>query len=373
MRIVVASDSFKDALSAEGVCAAIAQGVQEALPSAEIVAFPLADGGEGTARILTHHSGGQWHELTVADPLLRPCRAGFGLSSDKQQAFIEMASASGLERLTEAERNPLLTSTYGTGELITAAIQAGARELLLCLGGSATNDAGMGMARALGYHFWDETGQELSGCGADLIRVQAIDDRQVDPLWRQCRVTALCDVGNPLSGRQGAAVVYGPQKGATPAMVQMLDQGLHQFGSLLEQYTGESVQAIPGAGAAGGLGAGAIAFLGAELKGGVATVLTATSFAEVIAAADWVITGEGRLDQQTQEGKLIAGLCQWAQQEGVPVIALCGSLEATAAQIREIGLQAAFSITQQPVPLETALSNTADWLRKTAFQIGRLL
>lgn len=372
MRIVIASDSFKDALSAEEVCSAITEGLRAALPEAELVSFPLADGGEGTAHILTQHSGGSWQELRVADPLFRPCQAGFGLSSDNR-AFIEMASASGLPLLTESERNPLRTSTYGTGELIAAALTAGATEIYLCLGGSATNDAGMGMARALGYRFLDETGQELEGRGADLIRVRQIDNRSVNPLLEHCRITALCDVRNPLYGPQGAAHVYGPQKGASPSVVQELDEGLRHFGSVLEGYLGQSIQKMPGAGAAGGLGAGAVAFLGAKLQGGVDTVLEATSFGEVIKNTNWIITGEGQLDHQTQAGKLIAGLCQLAQQKEVPVIALCGALKATPQQIQQMGLQSAFSITQQPVSLETALQKTGTWLSQTAFQIGQLL
>lgn len=370
MQILVAADSFKDALAAPGVCEAIARGLRAA--GHEAVLFPLADGGEGTAAILSHHAGGTLEVVTVLDPLLRPITARYGRSADGQTAYIEMAAAAGLPLLTPAERDPLLTSTYGVGELILAARRAGARHILLAIGGSATNDAGLGMAAALGYRFYTADGGWVDQpIGQDLLRIQHIDDRFVALNPTEVTVEVLCDVTNPLCGPNGAAYQYAPQKGADGITVTALDTGLAHIGDLLERHFMISVRDVPGAGAAGGLGAGALAFLGGRLVPGAETILRHTGFAEAVARADLIITGEGRLDGQTLSGKLIHAVAKAAA--GKPVIALCGSVELLPEDYDRLGLLAAFSIAPGARSLTAALAATAEDLERTAFSVGRLL
>lgn len=372
MRILVAADSFKDALPAETVCAAIGRGLTRA--GHQVRTLPLGDGGEGTARALALNTGGRLCEATVHDPLGRPVQASYGLSGDGRQAFIEMASASGLERLRPHERNPLHTSTYGTGELILHALMAqpGLEEIVLCIGGSATNDAGMGMAAALGYRFFDASGELLLPTGASLAQIERIDARHLrfDP--GVVRVTVLCDVDNPLYGPRGAASVYAPQKGATPDVVEMLDIGLRHFAAVAERYFGRSVAEQPGAGAAGGLGAGAMLFLRGQLSAGAETVLRICGFADALADAELLITGEGRLDEQSGQGKLIGTLARTVAGR-VPIIALCGSLQADDTALQRLGLQAAFAISRGPADLATALRETAFQLEQSAWNLGRSL
>lgn len=373
MKILVACDSFKDALPALEACQAIARGIQQALPEAEPILFPLADGGEGTADILTYHSRGQRIELEVNDPLFRPVLAAYGLSGDGQTAFIEMATASGLPLLRTEDRNPLYTTTFGTGELIQDAVKRGVRRLLLGIGGSATNDCGMGLAAALGYRFLDERGEVLPATGANLSRVSAIDSSHARFDQEEVQAEVLCDVDNPLYGERGAAFVYAPQKGADELAVSELDAGLRHFAKLLEDKFGQNFAHTPGAGAAGGLGAGAMAFLGAKLRPGIDAVMELSGFGVRLEDADLVITGEGKLDQQTLHGKLIYGITRRAKARGVPVIALCGALLASPEEIEAIGLKAAFCIQNRPLSLAEALSETALNLERTAYQVGRVL
>lgn len=373
MKILIACDSFKDALPAVEACQAIARGVQRALPAAELILSPLADGGEGTADILTYHSQGQRIELEVNGPLFQPVKASYGLSGDGQAAFIEMAAASGLPLLKQESRNPLLTTTFGTGELIRDAVGRGAKHILLGIGGSATNDAGMGMAAALGYRFLSEEGEVLPATGANLARVDVIDNSHALFGPGELRVEVLCDVDNPLYGEQGAAYVYAPQKGADEAAVQELDNGLRHFARKLKDKFGQDFADTPGAGAAGGLGAGAMAFLGATLRPGIETVMELSGFDALLPAAGLVITGEGMIDNQTLRGKLIHGIVRRAQAQNVPVIALCGALLAKPEEIEAIGLKAAFCIQNRPLSLAEALPETALHLERTADQVGRIL
>ncbi len=372
MRILIASDSFKDALSATRVCRAIGRGLKKAGHGFSTQLFPLADGGEGTAEILAHHLDGQTRELTVKDPLYRPHTARYLLSRDKQVAFIEMAQAAGLDLLKPAERNPLETTTWGVGELIRDAVESGAERILLAIGGSATNDAGTGMAAALGYAFLDKTGQALEPSGKNLIRIRTIVPPKA-PLAGNLRVEVLCDVSNPLFGPAGAAFVYAPQKGADPEQVRVLDEGLRHIGDLFDRASGKSIAAMPGSGAAGGLGAGAVFFLDAVLQPGAETILELCRFDSALQTADLLITGEGRLDDQTLNGKLIGTLCRKAGLHQIPVVALCGDLRLTAEKQAAAGLTAAFSIAPGPISLEEALSGTERNLEKTAEDIGRLL
>ncbi len=373
MRIVIACDSFKDALDAPAVCEAIADGLKAALPSADLHIFPLADGGEGTAEILALHKAGQMVRVDATDPLGRPVVATYGWSPSSSSAYVEMAAASGLPLLSEQERDPLLTSTYGTGQVIAAALDAGAEHIFLCLGGSATNDGGLGMARALGFRLLDETGHELAGTGADLGQLHQIDVSGAHPRLRTVRFTALCDVDNPLLGPAGATYMYGPQKGADSPRLKQLEAGMQNFSEVLAATFGRSLAQEAGAGAAGGLGAGAMAFLQASLEGGAQTVLSEAGFDEVVRGASWVITGEGKLDAQTAHGKLIDAVCSHAGALRVPVVALCGKLEATPEAIHQLGLRAAFSISPGPGSLQDALQQTEGLLQQTAYNLGRLL
>ncbi|MCO6492528.1 MAG: glycerate kinase [Phaeodactylibacter sp.] len=373
MKILIAADSFKDALPALEVCRAIARGLRRALPPAELLLFPMADGGEGTAEILTYHSRGERIEKEVNDPLFRPVNAGYGLSGDGKTAFIEMAAASGLPLLKQDERSALKTTTFGTGELILDAIQRGAGKILLGIGGSATNDAGMGMAAALGYRFFDKAGERLAATGENLSKVASIDSSHLQFRPEEVKVEVLCDVDNPLFGEKGAAHVYAPQKGADAGAVERLDAGLRHFAQLLEDKFGQDFAHIPGAGAAGGLGAGAMAFLGGSLRPGIEAVMDYTGFEEQLKGVQFVFTGEGKVDSQTLHGKLIYGITRRARAAGVPVIALCGALLASPEDIGAIGLKAAFSIQNRPVSLEEALKETEAGLERTAFLVGRML
>lgn len=373
MRILVASDAFKDALGARGVCDAIAAGLQAANDAFEVAALPLADGGEGTAAILAHHTNGKMIEARASSPRFEPLMASYGLSGDGKTAFIEMAAASGLQLLKPEDRNPLYTSTIGTGALLIDAVGRGVEKIIIGLGGSATNDAGMGMATALGYRFLDKNGQELEPVGHNLAKVDRIDDRTLlfDP--RGVEIITLCDVDNPLFGPEGAAHVFAPQKGADEAAVEQLEAGLRHIAPKMEALSGQPVAQVPGSGAAGGMGAGCLAYLGAALQPGIDTIMEMAGLEPALAGADWVITGEGQLDKQTLRGKLVKGLTQRAQRHGVPVIAFCGALRAAPEEIKAIGLQAAFSVQNRPVALSTALAETAERLEALAFHVGRLL
>ena len=370
-RILIAPDSFKDALPAVEVSQAIARGWQMARPADELVVLPLADGGEGTLEVLTLQSDGHFEKVEVNDPLFRPVEGRLGLSGDGHTAFVEMAQAAGIQLLARAERNCLYTTTFGVGELILGALERGARRILLGIGSSATNDAGIGMASALGYRFLDERDEELRPVGENLGRIRQIDDSQLrfDPA--ELEVTVLCDVDNPLFGPRGAAHTYARQKGATEEGVLLLDAGLESFSTVLKGHFGRDFSQVPGAGAAGGMGAGALAFLGAVLRPGIQTVMELTGFDARLEQADLVITGEGKVDEQTLYGKLILGITRKAAARQIPVLAFCGTLEATPAQIQAIGLQAAFSLLTRPCTLEEAIAATADQLEQLAFNVAR--
>lgn len=371
MKILIATDSFKDALPALQVCEAIERGVKLADAQIETILFPLADGGEGTAEILTYHTEGSWQMVQVHDPLFRLIQAGYGISADGQTAFIEMAQAAGLQLLKPEERNPLKTSTYGVGELILNAIQKGVQKIVLGIGGSATNDAGIGMAGALGFQFMDQLPLRIDQLiGENLYNIRKIINTSA---YRHISTSVLCDVDNPLFGLTGAAHVYARQKGADDAAIQTLDTGLQHFAKILESHIGQDFSNIPGAGAAGGMGAGAMAFLNATLQPGIQTVMELTYFDNQLKDIDLIITGEGMIDNQTLHGKLIKGITEKAQPLGIPVIALCGTLLAKPKEISQIGLQAAFSILNRPLSLEMALQETATLLEETTSNIIKTL
>ena len=325
MRVLVAPDKFRGTLSAASAADAIAAGIRRAIPDAAIDVVPMADGGEGTLDALVAALGGQTHERTVSGPLGDPVRATYAVvpSASGPTAVIEMARASGLA-LIARRRDPLRASTRGTGELIGAAAAAGVPSAVVCIGGSATNDAGAGMAQALGIRLRDEQGNELAPGGAALLGLARIDARDLDPAVRAMRIVAATDVDNPLFGPNGASFVYGPQKGATPEQAALLDRALRHFAAIVHRDLGVDVRDLPGAGAAGGLGAGLIAFLGARLRPGVEVVMEAVGLRVRLEGADLVVTGEGRFDEQSLRGKVPHGILSAAEEFGVPAVVLCG-------------------------------------------------
>ncbi|MBK8877108.1 MAG: glycerate kinase [Haliscomenobacter sp.] len=381
MHILVCSDSFKEALSSGKVCQAIAAGVVMAVPDAEVSLFPLADGGEGLTPVLQYHLGAKVIAAQVSDPLGRPVQASYLWIEADQTAFIEMAQAAGLALLKNEARDPLRTSTYGVGELIAHALDRGARKILLGLGGSATTDAGLGMGAALGLTFLDRQGNSLPPCGESLGQVASVQAKNMHPRVRDCRFIGLCDVSNPLFGPEGAAVVYGPQKGANEDSVALLDQGLRHIAPVWEdvrsilfdpRMDNVPLAQIPGAGAAGGLGAGVLAFLNGVLLPGIDAIMDLTGLEKHLQTADLILTGEGRLDRQTLQGKLIQGITQLAARYKKPVIALCGSVELGLSEIEDLGLQAAFAIGRRPEHLDAAMSHTSENLKHTASQVMRI-
>src|SRR5207253_3480884 len=324
-RVIVAPQSFKGSADAVAVASAIARGIRHAWPGAHIEEMPLADGGEGTVRALVTATNGGLRRSRVHDPLGREIDAEWGVLGDGLTAVVEMAAASGLPLLEPNERDARITSTRGTGELILAAASSGAHRIVIGIGGSATNDGGAGMARAFGYRFLDRSGNDLPEGGAALVRLGRIDG-QTDPRLVRPSIEVAGDVRNPLLGPEGASAIYGPQKGATPEIVHELDAGLARYADVVEAFIGRPIRDVPGAGAAGGLGAGLLAFLDARLVSGADLVLRAVRFAERIRDADLVITGEGRIDRQSGYGKLTGAVTAVARSAGIPVLAVAGGL-----------------------------------------------
>ena len=354
MKIVLALDSFKGSLSSSEAAMCAREGILRVCPQAEIKVVPVADGGEGTIEALACGENARKVSISVHGPLGEPLMADDAVMGNAI-AVVELAKACGLPLVPAALRNPEKTSTFGMGEQIRHAIDGGARRFLLGIGGSATNDGGMGLLQALGWRFLDENGNALAPCGEILARIREIDAAQADGRLKDCVFEVACDVDNPLCGPNGAAHVYAPQKGATPAQVLSLDEGLRHFGALTEKTTGVCVLEYPGAGAAGGVGAACLAFLKARLRRGIDCVLDAVNFDSCLNGADWVVTGEGRLDRQSLMGKTPQGVASRAQKKGIPVVALAGAVEADAAALRRAGIVAAFAIGRGPLPLDLAL------------------
>jgi len=371
MKIVIAPDSFKECASAQEVAAAIAEGVARIVPDAEQVLVPMADGGEGTVDALVVATSGTLDECTVAGPLGDPVTALYGISGDAGTAFIEMASASGLALVPPERRDPRLTTTRGTGELMARALDRGVTRIVLGIGGSATNDAGTGMAQALGISLLDEDGKELGPGGAALAGLARIDDTRRHPGLATCEVLVACDVDNPLCGPNGASLIYGPQKGATPPEACELDAALRHFGEVVQDQLGTTILDMPGAGAAGGLGAGLVAFAGAQLAGGADLVAEVSKLDERLTGADLVITGEGMLDRQTVSGKTPIGVARIAQRHGIPVIALAGALGEGYRDVYDHGITAAFAICTHPMTLEKSVERTKELLADTAEAVLR--
>ncbi|GBQ97701.1 glycerate kinase [Gluconacetobacter liquefaciens] len=370
MKIVIVCDSFKESLSALQVADAIEDGFREIYPDATYVKLPAADGGEGTAESLVLATGGRMLTREVTGPLGTPVMAAFGILGDGQTAVVEMAAAAGLMLVPRDRRDPLTATTYGVGQLILAALDEGCRHVILGLGGSATNDGGAGMAQALGASLRDREEEELAFGGAELARLACIDLSRLDARLAGCRVEVACDVDNPLTGPFGASAVFGPQKGATPEMVGLLDGALAGYARHVAAATGREIDAVPGAGAAGGMGAAALAFLGATLRPGVEIVMEALGLDAILSDADLVITGEGRIDGQTVHGKAPIGVARVARRHGRPVIGIAGSLGHDAAKVHAHGIDAVFSVVNRPCTLEEALAEAATNVRVTARNVA---
>lgn len=371
MKIVIAIDKFKHSLTSFKACDAVEQGLKIALPHAEIAKLPMSDGGDGIADVMAYYLAAEKQVVEVWDPLFRPINAYYYIAQDGKTAFIEMAKASGLNLLQPHEFNCALTSTYGTGQLIKDAVQKGVSKIILGIGGSATNDGGIGLAAALGYRFIGKEGKELKPIGSNLIHISSIDKGQVD--LKGVEVEVACDVTNYLTGKNGATYIYGPQKGADEKMLVALEEGMMHYTEVVEEFLGVDVSKLKGGGAAGGTGAGCIAFLNAKLVSGVEKMFVYSNAEKEISGADVVITGEGKIDEQTLQGKLIAGITGLANRYNKPVIGVCGALELPPSQQKDLGLQAAFSILNKPMNLQQAYEDAFTLLVQTAFNIGRLL
>lgn len=371
-KVALAIDSFKGSLSSREAEEAFEQGFRRAIPDCEVVKVEIADGGEGTVETLTEALGGRCIDIEVHDPLHRPITARYGTIEGGRVAIIEMAAASGLALLAPEERNPLLTSTYGTGEMIADAIQRGCRKVLLGIGGSATNDGGVGALRALGFRFLDCRGEELCGGGEILAKIDRIEYQERYKELSECEFTIACDVTNPLYGASGAAYVFAPQKGADEAMVEALDRGLRNFARVVEGYNGSMIGELQGAGAAGGLGGGLKALLDARLVRGIDMVLEAVGFADKIKGCDLVVTGEGRIDRQTLMGKAPSGVLAVAMAQGIPTIAIGGSV-VWCEELRRSGFAAIEATTPEGMPLNEAMkpSTAKDNIIRTAECIAR--
>lgn len=370
---MIAPDSFKESLSAQEVACHIEDGFREVFPDWDYVKVPVADGGEGTVDALVAATDGRLVSRTVSGPLGEPIKAHFGLTGQGDTAVIEMAAACGLMLLAPEDRDPMMTSTYGLGELIRAALDLGARHLIIGIGGSATNDGGAGMAQALGVRMLDVAGKDIGRGGGMLADLNRIDVSGIDPRLAECVIDVACDVDNPMIGTSGASAVFGPQKGATATMVRQLDDNLRHYAGRIEADMGVAVARLPGGGAAGGLGAALVAFLGARLRPGVDIVMSAVGLETIIADADLVITGEGRIDSQTVRGKAPSGVARIAQRHNKPVIAIAGSLGAGADLAHGCGIDAMFSVIGTPGTVEDILAAAADNLRATARNVAAAL
>jgi glycerate kinase len=370
VKVVIASDSYKESLKAIEVCGAIERGFRAIFPNAEYVKIPIGDGGEGTVESLVDATGGRIISISVTGPLREGIQAFYGISKDKKTAFIEMAAASGLQHVPVEKRNPLITTTKGTGELILHALDQGVEYIILGLGGSATNDGGAGMLAALGVRFINGKGEVIDPSGGTLHSIVTIDFSRMDPRLKGVKIEAACDVDNPLVGMQGASFVFGRQKGANIEMMKELDENLQHYANMLKRYVSFDVSEIPGAGAAGGMGAAVISVLKGDLRRGIEIVLDYTNFDKHIEDAHLIITGEGRIDKQTAYGKAPVGVAGRAKRFSVPVIAIGGSVSSDYSAVYEKGIDAVFSITTRPMTLEEAYKVAEENIEMTTKNIA---
>lgn len=373
MKIVIAPDSYKESLSATEVAQAIEKGFREIFPDAEYVSVPVADGGEGTVEAMIAATNGSLQHAAVTGPLGETVNACWGISGDGTTAFIEMAAASGLALVPPAQRNPLTTTSRGTGELILAALDKGARNIIIGIGGSATNDGGAGMVQALGARLVDANGTDIGYGGGSLVALNHIDTSGLDPRLKHCAIRVACDVTNPLVGETGASRIFGPQKGATEAMIVELDTNLGHFADVIKASLRIDVKNMPGAGAAGGMGAALTAFLGAELRSGIEIVTQALHLEEHIHDCTLVVTGEGRLDSQSIHGKVPVGVASVAKKYHKPVIGIAGSLTRDVAVVHQYGIDAVFSVLNSIGTLEEAFRNASDNIYRVSRNVAATL
>jgi glycerate 2-kinase len=371
MRVVIAPDKFKGSLTALEAAAAMARGVTRAAPQASIDQVPVADGGEGTAQALVAATGGSFREAQVTGPLGEPIIACFGLLGDGRTAVLEMAAASGLVLVPPEKRNPLVTTTRGTGELLLAAIAAGARRVVIGIGGSATNDGGAGFGQAIGFRLLDDQDRDLDAGGGDLGRLAHIERSARLGALDGVEIAVACDVTNTLCGPHGASAVYGPQKGAAPEMVERLDQNLAHFAAIVERDLGVAIKDLPGSGAAGGLGGGLVAFAGGKLEPGVELIIDAVKLAQRLENTDLCLTGEGTIDAQSAFGKTAVGVARLARSLHCPTLALAGSIGPGAQAVLDDGIDAYFSICPGPLSLEQAIDQAGLLLEQAAEQAVR--
>jgi glycerate 2-kinase len=373
MKFVLAPDSFKESMTAKKAALAMETGIRKVFPDAECIIVPMADGGEGTVESLVSMSNGKLIETEVIGPLGETVKAHYGLLGEGKTAVIEMASASGLELIRPEKRNPLLTTTYGTGQLIKHALNQGVNRILIGIGGSATNDGGVGMLQALGVSFKDQNGTELSYGGGALQQLQTIDLQGLDKRIQHVQIDVACDVTNPLIGENGASAVFGPQKGASSEIVELLDRNLTHYADVINRTIGKDIAYISGAGAAGGLGAGLLAFLNAKLKQGIELVIEYTGLEEIVKDADYVFTGEGSIDGQTLFGKTPYGVATVAKKHSAPVIAFAGKIGEGVEPLYKHGFTAIIGILKGTTSLKEALESGEENLTFAAENICRLL
>lgn len=373
-KVILAFDSFKGSASSLDIAQAARKAILKECPDCEVQRFPIADGGEGTTEAICEALKAKKIICHVHDPLMNPIDVSYGITEDGTTAILEMASASGLPLVQKELRNPMNTTTYGTGEVISDALNRGCRRFIMGLGGSATNDAATGMLSALGVRFLDSAKRELEPVGRNLANIAYIDDSKINPALKESTFTIACDVNNPFYGEKGAAYVFAPQKGANASQVEALDEGLKHYAEIVKQQKGLDISEIPGAGAAGGMGGGILPFMSAELKGGIEIILDILKFREALKDADVVFTGEGKLDEQTAMGKALGGILSMAEEDNVPVVALGGGVQAVD-QLNEMGFTAVLSIQPAPVTLEKAMQKdfALDNMERTVRQIVRVI
>jgi glycerate kinase len=375
MKVVIAIDSLKGSLSSIEAAKVIKEAILKTNSSIDVVMKPLADGGEGTLEALIASMNGTLYTTEVTGPILKKVKATYGILEDNSTAIMEMAQANGLPLVPNELRNPLNTTTYGAGEMIKEAISKGCRKFIVGIGGSSTNDCGIGMLQALGFEFYNKEGTQVEPCGKELKNIVKIETKNKLKELDECIFKVACDVSNPLYGKNGAAYVYGPQKGATEEIIEELDLGLRNFSEVMKKYLNKDVSTIPGTGAAGGLGAAFLAFLNSKLESGVEIVLEETNLEKEIADSDFVITGEGRMDFQTSMGKAPIGVAKLAKKHNVPVIGLAGSVTRDVIETNKQGIVSAFSIINEPMTLEKAMNRevTEENLTQTTIQIFNLI
>lgn len=373
MKFVIAPDKYKGSLTGFQFCEAVEKGIKMVFPDAAILKKPLADGGDGTLEVVQDYLNASSEKVMVQNPLFRDIETDYILSNDKQKAYIEMSKASGYKLLNKNGMNCMHTTSLGTGQMILDAMEKGATEIVLGIGGSATNDGGMGMAAALGYRFLDIDGEEVKPIGKNLSSVAQIESTSVPDMLKNAKIKVACDVNNPLYGINGAAHVYAAQKGASKQEIEILDKGLENFANVLQSHFNKDVRDVPGAGAAGGMGAGAMVFLNAILTSGVDLVMEMADFDLALQDVDWIITGEGQLDHQTSSGKTIAGVLKAAKNHKIPVAALCGSVNISIEETQEMGLDYAVSILNKIGNLEEAKTNSFSNLVQASFNFAQLL